>query len=86
MKIIFYKNLWLTNGLVKTPLQKEMDEANVNFYIKYGDLPYHATAQDVLMKQKHRMVWERRHGPVGTGMQGSEFRERMEKAKENGPQ
>jgi NADH dehydrogenase (ubiquinone) 1 beta subcomplex subunit 10 len=20
------------------------------------------------MKQKHRMVWERRHGPVGSGM------------------
>lgn len=20
------------------------------------------------MKQKHRMIWERRHGPVGTGM------------------
>lgn len=20
------------------------------------------------MKQKHRMIWERRHGPVGSGM------------------
>jgi len=20
------------------------------------------------MKQKHRLMWERRHGPVGTGM------------------
>ena len=25
-------------------------------------MPWHATAKDCLMKQKHRMVWERRHG------------------------
>jgi len=25
-------------------------------------------AKNAYMKQKHRMIWERRHGPVGTGM------------------
>lgn len=24
------------------------------------------------MKQKHRLVWERRHGPVGSGMKTEE--------------
>lgn len=24
------------------------------------------------MKQKHRLVWERRHGPVGSGMKTTE--------------
>ena len=31
-------------------------------YIKYGDMPWWAGSKDALMKQKHRMVWERRHG------------------------
>lgn len=25
-------------------------------------MPWWATSKDVLMKQKHRLVWERRHG------------------------
>lgn len=25
-------------------------------------------AKNAYMKQKHRMIWERRHGPVGSGM------------------
>jgi len=37
-------------------------KAQRNYYIKYGDMPWWATARDVLMKQKHRMVWERRNG------------------------
>lgn len=24
--------------------------------------------KNAYMKQKHRMIWERRHGPVGSGM------------------
>jgi len=24
--------------------------------------------RNAYMKQKHRMIWERRHGPVGSGM------------------
>merc|ERR1712043_89477 len=38
------------------------EKAQTNFYIKFGDMPHYATSKDVLMKQKHRLVWERRHG------------------------
>lgn len=39
-----------------------------------GDLGGYGTAKTCYMKQKHRLIWERRHGPVGTGMKvaGSE--------------
>lgn len=37
-----------------------------------GDLGGYANAKACYMKQKHRMIWERRHGPVGSGMKGEE--------------
>lgn len=41
----------------------------IMFYIETdGDLGIKCTAIQAFMKQKHRMIWERRHGPVGTGM------------------
>ena len=33
-----------------------------------------AKSEQALMKQKHRMAWERRHGPVGTGMKTQKLR------------
>lgn len=33
-----------------------------------GDIGPRPDVKDAFMKQKHRMVWERRHGPVGSGM------------------
>lgn len=33
-----------------------------------GDLGGYANAKTAYMKQKHRLIWERRHGPVGSGM------------------
>lgn len=33
-----------------------------------GDLGGYARAKTCYFKQKHRLVWERRHGPVGSGM------------------
>lgn len=33
-----------------------------------GDLSAQHTVTTAYMKQKHRMLWERRHGPVGSGM------------------
>lgn len=33
-----------------------------------GDLGIKCDVVHAFMKQKHRMVWERRHGPVGSGM------------------
>lgn len=37
-----------------------------------GDLGGYANAKTCYMKQKHRLIWERRHGPVGSGMKGEE--------------
>jgi len=36
--------------------------------ISDGDLGGYANAKTAYMKQKHRLIWERRHGPVGSGM------------------
>lgn len=37
-----------------------------------GDLGGYGSARDCYMKQKHRLIWERRHGPVGSGMKTTE--------------
>ena len=37
-------------------------------FILDGDLVALANAQEAYMKQKHRLLWERRHGPIGSGM------------------
>lgn len=42
--------------------------AEANWFMKYGDLGAKGTVRDAYMKQKHRLIWERRHGPVGSGM------------------
>ncbi|KAF7267062.1 NADH dehydrogenase (ubiquinone) PDSW subunit [Rhynchophorus ferrugineus] len=47
---------------------KEYEDAATNWFIKYGDLGAYHDAKSAYMKQKHRMIWERRHGPVGSGM------------------
>ncbi|KAF2349788.1 NADH-ubiquinone oxidoreductase subunit 10 [Trinorchestia longiramus] len=49
-------------------LVEDYENAAENWFIKYGDLGYHRNAKRAYMKQKHRMIWERRHGPVGSGM------------------
>ncbi|KAJ8915970.1 hypothetical protein NQ315_016647 [Exocentrus adspersus] len=51
-----------------TPLHKQYEEATTNWFTKYGDLGAYHNAKTCYMKQKHRLLWERRHGPVGTGM------------------
>ena len=40
--------------------QDQYNEAQKNYYIKFGELSWHARAEDMLMKQKHRMIYERR--------------------------
>lgn len=37
-----------------------------------GDLGGYANAKSCYMKEKHRLIWERRHGPVGSGMRQTE--------------
>lgn len=42
--------------------------AEGNWFTKYGDIGPRQDVVQAYMKQKHRLLWERRHGPVGTGM------------------
>lgn len=44
-----------------------------NFFFKYldGDLGGYHNVKKAYMKQKHRLIWERRHGPVGSGKKKS---------------
>lgn len=49
-------------------LKQQYDEAATNWFAKYGDLGAYHNVKTAFMKQKHRMIWERRHGPVGSGM------------------
>jgi len=44
---------------------------SINTYVTIyldGDMGIGINVKNAYMKQKHRMIWERRHGPVGTGM------------------
>ncbi len=38
--------------------------SDLNFFIKYGELGCEADVRDAYMKQKHRMIWERRHPEI----------------------
>lgn len=49
-------------------IHRDYEEAATNWFIKYGDLGGYHNVRSAFMKQKHRMMWERRHGPVGEGM------------------
>ncbi|XP_014205725.1 NADH dehydrogenase [ubiquinone] 1 beta subcomplex subunit 10 [Copidosoma floridanum] len=57
-------------------------QAEANWFGKYGDLGPTPKVTAAFMKQKHRMVWERRHGPIGSGM-NEEFIEKFPLPKEN---
>lgn len=46
------------------PVVEDYEEAELNWFIKYGELGCEADAVDVYMKQKHRMIWERRHPEI----------------------
>ncbi|KAL0122951.1 hypothetical protein PUN28_007546 [Cardiocondyla obscurior] len=48
------------------------EQAAVNWFIKYGEMGVGLNVKAAYMKQKHRLIWERRHGPVGTGMKGTD--------------
>jgi len=53
-------------------LQEDFDQASENYFIKYGDLGPLNNVVGAYMKQKHRLLWERKNGPVGTGMKNEE--------------
>lgn len=50
----------------------QYEEATANWFTKYGDLGGYHNVKTAYMKQKHRMIWERRHGPVGSGMKSDD--------------
>ncbi|XP_058795302.1 NADH dehydrogenase [ubiquinone] 1 beta subcomplex subunit 10 [Phymastichus coffea] len=54
-------------------LYEEYKDAAGNWFGKYGDMGPEPNVVYAFMKQKHRMAWERRHGPVGTGMKQEKF-------------
>lgn len=49
-----------------------MNNFSIYFFFPDGDLGAYGKSRACYFKQKHRMVWERRHGPVGSGMKDSE--------------
>ena len=55
---IKYGEIILTNEISMTDWQPITGEIS----------KFTGRAEDALAKQKHRMMWERRHGPVGTDM------------------
>ena len=48
------------------------DRASTNYWIKYGELGYQPRVEQAFAKQKHRLMWERRHGEIGSGMKSEE--------------
>ncbi|KRY36187.1 NADH dehydrogenase [ubiquinone] 1 beta subcomplex subunit 10, partial [Trichinella spiralis] len=42
----------------------DFEQAELNFYIKYGDMGYYGDVLTAYTKQKHRMIWERRHPEI----------------------
>lgn len=41
-------------------VKQDFEEAELNLFIKYGDMGIKTSAQMTLMKQKHRLIFERR--------------------------
>ncbi|KAG6794762.1 NADH dehydrogenase [ubiquinone] 1 beta subcomplex subunit 10 [Apis mellifera caucasica] len=54
-------------------LYKTYQDASTAWFIKYGDIGVPLSVVDAFMKQKHRMIWERRHGPVGSGITNKRY-------------
>lgn len=40
---------------------EDFHQAFTNFFIRYGEMGHFSTSINALMKQKHRMIWERRN-------------------------
>nr|CAG4637537.1 EOG090X0LTN [Ceriodaphnia reticulata] len=49
-------------------LKEDFNKVSENYCMKYSDIGAYNDVKEAYMKQKHRMLWERRHGKVGTGM------------------
>lgn len=40
---------------------------NSIYFLADGDLGFYGNSLTAFMKQKHRLIWERRHGKIGSG-------------------
>lgn len=50
------------DGAIKCrQLDDDHERAVTNYYIKYGDMSAAAGVRDAYMKQKHRLIWQRRN-------------------------
>jgi len=58
-------------------MYEEFQVAVEDYFTKYGDLGYAGNVKRAFMKQKHRLIWERRYGPIGSGKITHEERRRM---------
>ncbi|CAK9833443.1 NADH dehydrogenase [ubiquinone] 1 beta subcomplex subunit 10 [Anthophora retusa] len=54
-------------------LYKIAEDASAAWFAKYGDLGAPGNVITAFMKQKHRMIWERRHGPIGSGITNKKY-------------
>ncbi|KAL7080352.1 hypothetical protein ACQ4LE_000393 [Meloidogyne hapla] len=43
---------------------EDYEEGDLNFFIKYGEIGTSSDVVDAYMKQKHRLIWERRHPEI----------------------
>ncbi|KAH7646464.1 NADH dehydrogenase (ubiquinone) PDSW subunit [Dermatophagoides farinae] len=48
--------------------RQDLKDTEINLFIKYGELGPFATVIDAFMKQKHRLIWERRQIEGGQDM------------------
>jgi len=58
-------------------LYEDFMQASDDYFTKYGDLGFGGDVKRAFMKQKHRLIWERRYGPIGTGKIPLEERKKM---------
>ncbi|KAL3310926.1 NADH dehydrogenase (Ubiquinone) 1 beta subcomplex, 10 [Cichlidogyrus casuarinus] len=50
--------------------ENDLRDSQVNYFIKYQETAHPKDVVASFMKQKHRMLWERRYGEVGNGKSG----------------
>ncbi|VDN00771.1 unnamed protein product [Thelazia callipaeda] len=55
----------------------DAEESELNFFIKYGELGQEGDVRDAYMKQKHRMIWERRHPEIMKARAEAEHKKRV---------
>jgi NADH dehydrogenase (ubiquinone) 1 beta subcomplex subunit 10 len=48
--------------------KEDYEKAAGDWFSRYGDLGANYNVEKAYMKQKHRLLWERRHGKIGSGM------------------